>query len=740
MSAESTASIPRGGGTASGSTSGPPAVSLNAWIRIAPDGAVVVAVPRVEMGQGIHTALALLAAEELDIDWRQVQVETVWSGRVYANTALLSGVLPLQEDEKGWWAQAARWTTEQMAWMVSLNVTGGSASVRSAWESLRWAGAGARSCLVEAAARQGGVAPESLVVRSGAVHHPPTGRQWSFAALAQQWSIRPTPPERVAPPKPRGAWKLIGTSPPRLDTPAKLNGQAAFGMDIPIPGRWVAALVMAPHAGAHWRSFDDAQARQLPGVRHIVPCPDWPVPCIAVIADGTWQALRAARQVTVDWSQEDSGFGDHRSAQTVLREALNEDGVRFRQDGNPAARWAQAATADRWEAEYTVPYLAHAPLEPLNACVRVESGAVDIWCGTQSPILARWRAAQLADVPIDAVRLHIPYLGGGFGRRLEVDVVDQATRLALKFPGTPIQVVWSREQDLQHDVYRPAAAARLAASWKGDRLDSVSIRVAAPSVSHASMQRWLPPWMGDAVPRTPDKVQIEGAYDLPYDIGHVEVRQILTDSPLPVGSWRSVGHSYNAFFTECFLDELALQRERDPFELRRDLLRHRPRHRAVLDALERLCDWKRPPAEGISRGLALHGSFGSICGQVAEVERGPRGWVVHRIYCVLDAGTIVHPDGVRAQLEGSIVFGLSAALWGQVPFQGRTVQLRAWSDYPVVRMEHCPEIVMHLMDSTAAPGGVGEPGTPPVAPAVANALSRLEGQRRRSLPLTPIMS
>jgi isoquinoline 1-oxidoreductase beta subunit len=526
-----------------------------------------------------------------------------------------------------------------------------------------------------------------------------------------------------------------------------------FGLDIHPPGRRVAVLRLAPKAGVGWSHLNTGTAERLPGVRQVLPCPDWPTPAIAVIADTTWQALRGAAAIDVTWGGGLGGFGDDRSHRTVLEETSQSDeGLRFRNEGEAAAHWDRAEPAHRLEAVYSVPHVAHAALEPMNATALWKDGRLQLWTGTQSPILARWHAARIADIPIDAVTLEIPFLGGGFGRRLESDVVEQVTRLALQCPDTPIQLVWTREQDFQHDVYRPAAACHLRAvltpphrrshqataqdSSQAPVLEALTMAVAAPSVSDAMVRRTLPAWMTNAMPESPDKVQIEGLYDLPYAIPQIEARQILTASALPIGSWRSVGHSHNAFFLESFLDEVANQAGSDPAVLRRQLLVNAPRHQAVLDAVLALSDWNRPLPKDRARGLALHASFGAVCAHVAEVSLDSQGLPqVHRVSCAVDVGTIVHLDGVKAQMEGAIIFGISAALWGHVPFTDGVPTLSNWADAPVARMSHAPEIRIEVLPSDAPPEGAGEPGVPPVAPAIANALFQLDGQRRRRLPL-----
>lgn len=694
--------------------------------------------PRSEMGQGVHTALAMLVAEELEVAWEQVGIESAPPGRVYANTVLLHAVLPFQPDDDGWIARTARWGLAHSSVMLSLNITGGSTSVRAAWDPMRWAGASAREVLRATAAREWKVPLQDCSAADGTVAHAASGRRLSYGELASRWQRDPiTPPSSLAL-KPAGQWRLIGTSPRRLDTSDKVQGTAVFGSDLNLPGMKRAVLRTCPFLGGRLVKVDADAALNLPGVRAVHEFPDWPVPAVAVVADHTHQALRAAQALQVQW---DPGLNAALStaAQTQsMKQMLDEEsGTRFRNMGDAAGQMSAAPTT--LEAEYEVPYLAHAVMEPLNATARFEAGRLELWTGTQSPILARWRASQIADISIDDVTLHIPYLGGGFGRRLEIDVVEQVTHLALRMPGAPVHLMWTREQDLQHDVYRPAAVAKLRAALQPQQreLTALHIKVAAPSVSDATFRRLFPPTLTDPLPVSPDKGQIEGAFDLPYALPHQLVEQVLCPSVLPVGYWRSVGHSYNAFFTECFLDEVVQALGQDPLEQRLKWLEGKPRHQAVLRAVATAAAWSAPTKNGRAKGLALHECFGSICAQVAEVSLQDGRPRVHRIVCAMDAGTVVHPDTVRAQLEGAIVFGLSAALWGEVPVDDGRVQVRSWSEHPVLKMVDMPVIETVIVPSTRPPGGVGEPGTPPVAPAVVNALARLEATRRRRLPLMP---
>lgn len=704
-------------------------VALNGWVKIAPDGRVTVAVPRSEMGQGVMTALPMLLVEELDARWADVQVEQAPVARLYANQAVLLNVLPFASDDDSLLARLARDSAQRVGYALSLQVTGGSSSVRDAWEPMRLAGATARALLIEAAARQWSVPAGQCRTEAGQVIHDKSGWRVGFGALVQAAAAL-TPPAHV-PLKDPARYQLIGRPLPRQDIPAKVNGSAVFGIDVRLKGMVYAALAQPPVFGARVDSVDAKAALQRKGVIKVLQIPQG----VAVVADNWWRARQALAELQITYTATPH---DQASSADLVRlhreELVARSGTGFVDKGDAHAALAQAARVI--EARYEVPYLAHAAMEPLNCVAQINGGKVEVWCSTQVPSLARWQAGRVAGVDTEQVALHVPYLGGGFGRRLETDMVEQAVAIAMQLDGRPVKLVWSREDDTRHDVYRPAAVADFKAALDAQgRVTAWSNKVAAQSVGHDSLKRQLP-W---AAADVPDKNQIEGAFDIPYDFANVSVRQVRVRTHVPVGSWRSVGHSYNAFFTECFMDELAHAQSLDPLAWRQSLLANHPRHRAVLALAAAKARWGEPLPAGRARGLALHESFGSICAQVAEVsvEASGTGRAVrlHRVVCAIDCGVVVNPDTVAAQMQGSIVYGLSAALLGEITLaQGRVVQ-GSFTDYPVLQMAQMPVVETHIVPSNHAPGGVGEPGTPPIAPAVANALYALTGQRIRSLPI-----
>lgn len=704
-------------------------VALNGWVKIAPDGKVTVAVPRAEMGQGVLTALPQLLIEELDARWEDVVVEQAPVARIYANAALLLNVVPFTSDDDGVLARVARASVQRMGYALSLQVTGGSSSVRDAWEPMRVAGATARAMLVAAAARRWQASARDCHVEAGQVIHAKTGARLGFGELAAQ-AAKLAPPEDV-PLKDPSRYRLIGKPIPRTDITGKVDGSAVYGIDVMPEGLVHAAIAQPPVFGTAIEALDGKAALQRKGVLKVLRIPQGAV----VVADNWWRAKQALAHVRITWAR---GADEQVTSAGIARRfkdelAANEGfsyGARGDGDADPQAAFGQAAKVV--EAQYWAPYLAHAALEPVNCVARVKDGRVEVWCGTQSPSLAKWKAAQVAGVDQDKVTLHVPFLGGGFGRRLEVDMVEQAVAIAMQLDGRPVKLLWSREEDMQHDMYRPAALSDFKAALDAQgRVLAWRNRVVAQSVGQGSVRRLMPSMAADM----PDKNQIEGAFDIPYDVGHIDVRQIRPQVHVPVGSWRSVGHSYNAFFTESFADELAHAAGQDPLAWRRARLGRHPRHRAVLALAAAKAGWGQPLPAGRARGIALHESFGSICAQVAEVSVAGGQVRVHRVVCAIDCGVVVNPDTVAAQMQSGIVYGLSAALFGEITLAAGRVEQASFPSYDAVRLAQMPVIETHIVPSTAAPGGVGEPGTPPIAPAVCNALFALTKQRVRALPI-----
>jgi len=716
---------------------GPPpvrdgAVALNGWVAIGPDGTVSVVVPRSEMGQGVNTALPMLVAEELDVDLASVRISAAPIDPIFANVTLLRDTLPLHPDDRGDVNQGVRWVMGKVGRELGIMFTGGSTSVKDAWQPMREAGAVARAMLVAAAAERWHADAPVLQTRAGSVFHP-DGRHASYASLAQRAAqVGAGIDVSDVRLKARRDFQLIGKPVPRRDTPAKVNGSAVFGIDARPEGLVYAALVMAPVIGARVRSFDAAQVAGMPGVLKTV---DFSAALrehsgagagVAVLAKGWWQAKQAATALPVVW---DEGAHVALSTEAVfagLAHSLDtESGYTYYERGSQDAAAGAAKTIT---AEYRAPFLAHAAMEPVNCTAQVAEGKVRLWASTQVPSIAVDIAAQVAGVARADVGIEVLLLGGGFGRRLEADMVAQAVALALQADGRPVQLIWTREDDTTHDVYRPAALARFKAALGPDgELLAWDNRSASGAIGHQYFPRNLGlPGVG------PDKTTAEGEYDMQYEIANQRIAHVTVDSAVPLGYWRSVGHSHNAFFKESFLEEVAHAAGQSSVALRRGLLRQHPRHLAVLDAAVARAGTAPP---GRAHGVALHQSFGSIVAQVAEVSVDGAGIRVHRVVCAIDCGIVVNPNIVAQQMESAVVFGLSAALGQEITIKDGRVQQTNFHDFPVLRMDSAPQVDTVIIASDAAPEGVGEPGTPPIAPAVAAAVFTLTGQRLRSLPL-----
>jgi isoquinoline 1-oxidoreductase beta subunit len=708
------------------------ALALNGWIALAPDGTVTLAMPRSEMGQGIHTALPMLVAEELDVPLSAVQLVQAPIDKIFGNIAMLKDGLPFHPDDDGKLKAVASWMVGKVARELGLIITGGSSSVKDAWLPMREAGATARAMLLAAAAQQWQAALTDCRTENGFVIHA-DGRRLAYAALAA--AAVNAKPAAVVLKAPRD-FKLIGRALPRRDSPGKVNGSAVFGIDVRPPGMVYAAVCMAPTLGATLASVDAVAVLKLPGVLQVVdfsaalPARTGAGAGVAVLARSYWQAKQAALVLPVQWQ---AGAGAALQSAAVVADLAarldSEDGYVYHQRGDMDVVAGKAGGALKSiSAEYRAPFLAHAAMEPINCTAQVKDGKVMLWAPTQSPGFAVEAAAKAAGVAPEQVELVVTMLGGGFGRRLEVDMVSQVVAVAKQAGGVPVQMIWSREDDLRHDLYRPAAIARFSATLDqaGNVLGYAS-KSASGSVSHQFFQRNL-----GLPPAGPDKTTAEGEFDMQYEFPHQRISHVIVDSVVPLGYWRSVGHSHNAFFKESFIDELAQAAGKDGVAYRRGLLRQHPRHLAVLDAA--VARAGVAPA-GRAHGVALHQSFGSIVAQVAEVSVEAGQIRVHRVVCAIDCGIAVNPNIIAQQAESAVLFGLSAALYGAITLKDGAVEQSNFHDYAVLRMDQAPVVETVILPSAEHPEGMGEPATPPIAPAVANAVFKLTGKRLRSLPL-----
>jgi isoquinoline 1-oxidoreductase beta subunit len=711
-------------------------MALNGWIKIAKDGSVVLAMHRSDMGQGIHNALSMLVAEELNVSLKQVRLEQAGHDGIYGNVAMFVGTLPFhplasEGVEKPFMVKSGEWIVGKVARELGVNATGGSSSVKDAWEQLRFAAATVKASLLLAAADQWKVPVQELTVKEGVVSHT-SGKSAHFGEFAK--GAAGQTPKNVSL-KDRKDWTLIGQPAARADIPAKTNGSAVFGIDVRLPEMLYASVVQVPQIGGTLSSLDTKEALAMPGVVKCIQLTGaaGSAPGFAVVAKTTWHAKQAADKVKAQWAQRAEGALDTQKIEAELQDKLKtEKGFAFYEKGD--ANKAEASAARVVMGQYKAPYLAHATMEPMNCTAQFKAGALEIWAPTQVPGLVRAAAAKVANVSEDKVKVNVTLLGGGFGRRLEADVAAQATQVAMALNGVPVQLIWSREQDMTHDFYRPMHVAQLSAAInaKGE-VESLRIKSAGDAISPRWMSRVLPALSGPV--DAPDKTTAEGLFDLPYGFEHQHMAHVSTKMGVPIGFWRSVGHSHNAFFSESFIDELAVETKQDPVAFRLALLDKAPRYAAVLKLAAEKAKWGAALPAGHAHGVALHESFGSIVAQVAEVSIKDGMPQVHRVVCAIDCGTVVNPATVAQQVESSVNFALSAALFGKIDIQDGVVQQTNFTNYPLVKLAQSPVVETWIVPSTHAPEGVGEPAVPPLAPAVANALFKLTKQRLRSLPL-----
>ena len=705
-------------------------VAFNAWLKLTPDNTLLVQVPRQEMGQGVYTTLAMLVAEELDADWSKVRVEQAAINPVYANVTALGDSAPAA-------MQDAMITTARL---IGVQMTGGSTSTRDAWEPMRAAAASARTLLLAAAGVKWNVKPADLRIENGVIRHAVSGQQGTLGEFAQAAAALPLP--AVARLKPRSEWRLLGTSPARLDVPEKAMGRAQFGIDVRPDGLLYAAIKHLPVAGGELQELRWKRGTPPKAVLHQVRGPNW----LAVIAASYWSAQQALADVELVGGGPGASVMSSEQLAARYRDVLDgKDGgpelgkpIRrtFGEHGNAPKAIAAAPAKQRFDADYSVPFLAHATMEPLNCTARIAGDGkerkVDVWAGNQAPTIVQWLAAGVADAAVDNVTVHTPYLGGGFGRRFDLEVIRQALECAKVTGGKPVQLIWSREDDIRHDAYRPAVAARMTAVLDdAGQVAAWQQQMVGPSVSKSVIGRMNPMFAGDY---PPDLTNAEGAMHLPYTFANFRCDHAQVNLPVATGYWRSVGNSYNAFFVESFVDELAVALKKDPYLFRLELLKAQPRFVKVLDAAASAAQWTSALPKGWGRGIALAESFKSIVCQVVDVEVVGKDIKVRRVVSAVDCGTALHPDNVKAQIASAAIFGLTAALKGKITLSEGVVQQSNFNDYPLLKMAECPTFETVIVNSDAPLGGIGEVGTPPVAPALGNAIFAATGKRLRGLP------
>jgi isoquinoline 1-oxidoreductase beta subunit len=710
-------------------------IALNPYIVIGGDGRISLVTPRAEMGQGAQTGMAQLIAEELDVALDAVRVVHGPADRGYLNWAITRLAIPFGQDGEGMAGAVHNALLPVVGKLTGHQITGGSSSIPDAFDSLRRAGATARAMLIAAAAAQTKLAPDKLKTENG--HVIAGNERIPYGKLAAA-AARLSPPSTVAL-KPRSEWRLIGKSAPRVDLREKVTGAPIYGVDVVLPNMLYGTVRMTPRFGGAMADLSDAKARSMPGVVAVVDLSDKHASGFGVIASDTWTAFEAANAVTQRWLPANPSLSsaDHKKR---LADALAKGGGnKFRNEGDAASAIAAAKAGGRpvIEAEYYAPFLAHTAMEPLNATALWDKGKVTLWIPTQIPTLLIEMVKREFGVPAENVEVVTTFLGGGFGRRLELEEARYAVKLARKVEGRPIKVTWSRAEDTTHDVYRPAALSRWQGALGPDGLPTaISGRIAAPSVAKAFIGRILP----DLPAAGPDKLMVEGSHDQPYALPNYYVEGIETDLDIPVGNWRSVGYSFNSFFHETFLDELARAGKQDPVALRLKLLAKQPGDAKVVEKAAAMAGWGKPRAKGTGLGFASTRSFGSMCAQVVEVEQVAGQIAVRRVWAAIDVGTAVNPELVRRQVESAIVYGLSAAIMQEITVRDGMVEQTNFHDFDALRIHQCPVMEVAVLEGQPRVGGAGEPGLPPVIPALGNAIFDLTGQRLRSMPFNKALA
>jgi len=667
--------------------------SLNAWMLISPDDTVKIMIDKSEMGQGILTALCMIAAEELECDWKKIRTEFAPAATQYFNPAF------------------------------HMQGTGGSSSVRSSWDPMRTAGAAARDMLLQAAAAKWSVDKSTCRAENGVIFHDATKRKLTYGSVAEAASKLPVPQD--VPLKDPKQYRVIGKATKRLDTPDKVNGRTEFGLDVRRPGMLYAVVQRCPVFGGKVASFDATKAKAVPGVKNVIEISNG----VAVVADNTWTAMQGRRALTVKWDEGPNAGVSSETISKLFADRTMQAGSEARKEGDAGA--ALSGAAQKIEAVYEVPFQAHATMEPINCTADVRADRVDVWGPVQFQTTSQAMAAKTCGLKPENAFIHTTYLGGGFGRKAGTDFTREAVEIS-KAVGAPVKLTWSREDDTQHDYYRPASYARMAGAIGTDGWPVAwTTRIACPSI----MEAWFP----GSTKNNLDPTSVEGVANLPYSIPNILVDYQRTETGIPVGFWRSVGASQNGFFSECFMDELAAAAKKDPYEFRRHMLDKAPRHLAVLELAAQKAGWDKPLPAGRFRGIAVLTAFESFAAQVVEISlnRTAKTVKVHRVVSAVDVGQVVNPSTITAQSESAIVYGLSSALHGNITITGGRVKETSFDSYPVLRMNEMPVIEVHIVASTEKPTGAGELSVPPVGPALCNAIFAATGRRIRRLPIRP---
>lgn len=693
--------------------------ALNPFVLIDANGVTLFA-PRAEMGQGVKTTWAALIAEELDVELENVRVLHGPAAQAYYNSAFMLDALPGRGYDKSDFMHSVGETLGILAKPLMLHGTGGSTSMKDGFVRMRSAGAAARETLKEAAAQRLGVSRDTLKTENGTVIAQ-DGTVLTYAALAPDAAqLDPIETELRS----ADTWRMLGKPQPRLDMVAKATGTAEFGVDVRLPGMKFASVRMCPRFGATMTSFDPSGAEGMPGVEQVINLGDG----FAVVANNTWIAMQALDAVAVEWGDAPYPPETDQIMAEIAKAFDGKPNSTMRDDGDVGRVPVESTKIN---AEYTVPYLAHATMEPMNATALFEGDKLTVWCPNQGPTFVQMHCASAAGIETEQVEVHTTYLGGGFGRRIETDYAVLATRVALALPNTAVQVTWSREEDMRQDFYRPAAIARMRGVVKDGKAVIIDGKVAAPSPMQQVTKRFTG-FDGAG----PDKIHVEGFFNQPYAVPNMRMEGYLSDMPIPVGFWRSVGNSFNGFFHESFMDEMAHAAGRDPLDFRLELARAEWEPAAkVIETVKEMSNWTGKTPDGVGRGVAMCYSFGTPVAQVIEVVDEDGSIRIANAWIACDMGIALDPDTVRAQMFGGMVYGLSAACFGEITFYEGEVEQGNFPDYDALRMHTMPKVVVEVLENQKHLGGAGEPGTPPAAPALANAIFDLTGQRARKLPL-----
>ena len=704
-------------------TANPEFSSLNPYIKIDQEGVTVIT-PRAEMGQGIQSTLAMLVAEELDLDWRTIKTEHGPASNSYYVGIMLEAMAGHMYDHSTK-ANLVRDLSHIPAKFLGLQITGGSMSTVDAFVKMRSAGASARLALTLAAANEWGVKAGTLKTEDGHVVNPANGEKLAYTALAVKAATIDAPAE--PPLRDPSQWRYLGKSMARIDIPAKVNGSAEFAIDVKQPDMLHATVKMSPRFGAEIKSSDISKAEVMTGVERVIKLDN---NGFAVVANNTWRAFKAADAIDVEWG--DITYpGDTDGIFKAYEDSFNtEPNGSYDEDGDVELVFADAGQ-NLVEAEYRVPYLAHSTMEPMTAVAQVKEGRVDIWTGSQAPTSFRDAIMALDGLAEDAVHIHTTLLGGGFGRRSETDFAVSAYKIAKEMDGKPVKVTWSREEDIRHDFYRPAAIARFKGVMGLKKPEALDVRIASPSIMLSMSKRSTIPAMG------PDALIAEGTAGQPDDIENVRIRTYAPELDIPVGFWRSVGASYNGFFHESFMDEMAAKQEIDPIAMRLEMFGDlAPTGNKVVEKVAEMAAWSgRNSESGGGRGFAYTLSFGAHTAQIIDVSMTDSGIKIDKVYCAIDVGTALDPRNIEAQVQSAVVYGLTSAMSGEITFKNGEVVQSNYHDYPAMRMHQVPEIEVVVLENNPRITGVGEPGTPPSIPALANAIFALTGKRIRELPM-----